>query len=552
MKSRINKISALIIGLLLCNLNFAYCYENVRVVSSVADLKNIAGLSDGLYVYLPGYRQRDDGGGGMFRWDSTSVLADNGGTVLASNESSTGRWLRVKTGQRDINVKWFGAYGDAVHDDAEAIQAAAEQAKAESASLYLPKGIYQCNTSLNFTNWDGFFIKGEGTGGWPQSNISVCKLRFDPGVDVGVDFSGSSFGTVESLAFENASKTQVLLAKTYKSECKDNKFNDCGFSKSGVGGVFLYRADNTTFTSCRMHTGNAVPAIVMTGLNDYGIFSAYQNLAPEGNVSGLNYFGGVITADNTHNGLFLFDGRAGGGMDSFSLLGSYIPMAGGNSKLYCFKAKGNCSNISFIGPRSEITSYEGSDVAFGYIDTEAVVDGLFLISHVTNSESKAVTGGGTLLNSYIQNFNGSIDLAGDVINSQIISDYVGDMTVAVGGDAKGCRFVSRDTVTASVDGELLSSIAVPTKGEITNIVHYETVNGFNTTSSFTLTPNGSYFAEYAGDVYWVYTYDVGGGSTATTVIQQSEHPNGGNLSLTDNTVTATYTGVDDVFIIRKL
>lgn len=53
------------------------------------------------------------GGGGLFRWDPSSVLADNDGTIIEPNGigSNPGRWSRViENGNYDF--RWFGAKGD--------------------------------------------------------------------------------------------------------------------------------------------------------------------------------------------------------------------------------------------------------------------------------------------------------------------------------------------------------------------------------------------------------------------------------------------------------
>jgi hypothetical protein len=55
------------------------------------------------------------GGGGIFRWDPSSILADNDGTIIkptgVGSGSGPGRWSRIiETGSYDF--RWFGAKGD--------------------------------------------------------------------------------------------------------------------------------------------------------------------------------------------------------------------------------------------------------------------------------------------------------------------------------------------------------------------------------------------------------------------------------------------------------
>ncbi len=119
---------------------------------TIADLRTIIG-SDTSSTSQPvavvgGYRAVGDGGGGIFYWDSSSSSGDNGGTIFVPTGSSSGRWVRLYSG--DINVKWFGAYGDGTHEDSSFINAAIAFVEAQPAAssksgntVYLPPGNYK-------------------------------------------------------------------------------------------------------------------------------------------------------------------------------------------------------------------------------------------------------------------------------------------------------------------------------------------------------------------------------------------------------------------------
>lgn len=91
---------------------------------------------DGDVVYLRGRTSVGDGGEGHFRWDSsnlsTEVASDeltggegDGGVYVAPDSDKTGAsgaWVRQFSGIR--NIKWYGAKGDGVTDDTDAIQTA--------------------------------------------------------------------------------------------------------------------------------------------------------------------------------------------------------------------------------------------------------------------------------------------------------------------------------------------------------------------------------------------------------------------------------------------
>ena len=70
-------------------------------------------------VYVSGYYNPGDLGGGEFYYDSGSSATSNNGTIFTS--SYGGRWFRVLNGTR-VNVRWFGAYGNGSNNDTSALQ----------------------------------------------------------------------------------------------------------------------------------------------------------------------------------------------------------------------------------------------------------------------------------------------------------------------------------------------------------------------------------------------------------------------------------------------
>lgn len=60
-------------------------------------------------LYVSGYFQPGDGGGGYYIWDSACAREDNGGTVIASNVIAGGRWLLQHGGRADFStlVLWM-------------------------------------------------------------------------------------------------------------------------------------------------------------------------------------------------------------------------------------------------------------------------------------------------------------------------------------------------------------------------------------------------------------------------------------------------------------
>ena len=91
---------------------------SMAALSSPTDAANIKaqGVSafGDLIVFLRGYHAPLDGGEGFFSWDPAATDGDNGGTVIAPNPASPGRWKRATNGG-PTNVKWFDTIANAIN-----------------------------------------------------------------------------------------------------------------------------------------------------------------------------------------------------------------------------------------------------------------------------------------------------------------------------------------------------------------------------------------------------------------------------------------------------
>ena len=109
---------------------------NVATVASMAALKALVGIN-GQVVLMEGYNTANDGGGGMFLYNISSSTAADDGMVIAPN-SAIGRWFRLAYGY--VDVKWYGAVGNGVIDDYNAIASANTYAAAKSWPLLVGAG----------------------------------------------------------------------------------------------------------------------------------------------------------------------------------------------------------------------------------------------------------------------------------------------------------------------------------------------------------------------------------------------------------------------------
>ena len=93
-------------------------------LESIADLLSIKKPRDKQRNYVKSYHANLKKGGGWFYFDSASTLAVNGGTVLAANDGTAGRWLRQLDDIAYVTPEMFGAKSDGVTDDYNAIVSA--------------------------------------------------------------------------------------------------------------------------------------------------------------------------------------------------------------------------------------------------------------------------------------------------------------------------------------------------------------------------------------------------------------------------------------------
>lgn len=188
-----------------------------QTVSNLAALKAISSVGAALaggYVFVRGFYSAGDGGGGMFRWDSTDTSsANNNGTIVTPTDSglaATGRWKRVHEGE--VNARWFGV-NPSQTDNTAALQAAVTYVSSGSGMLYIPAGEYRFKFSagtsglstISVTAWN-VTIRGDG----PSTVLKVTDNATPSQVSAFFTFSYNSGefafgGGVHDLAFNGNS-----------------------------------------------------------------------------------------------------------------------------------------------------------------------------------------------------------------------------------------------------------------------------------------------------------------------------------------------------------
>lgn len=116
--------------------------NDVVVLDNVAIMK-ATDLADGMYASTAGYHEVNDGGNGFYAIRAAQVGdVDDGGSVIILDNGNVAELITDGT----VNVKQFGAKGDGVTDDTDAIVAAANYCSANNKILYSDNATYKTTT----------------------------------------------------------------------------------------------------------------------------------------------------------------------------------------------------------------------------------------------------------------------------------------------------------------------------------------------------------------------------------------------------------------------
>jgi len=199
------------------------------------------------------------------------------------------------------NVKYYGAVGDGVADDAPAIQLAIDALLAGwetgtvFSTLYFPPGVYNLESTIVFSATVGSpaFIKFQIKGAGRDSTIIrgvPSTLDLFQFLNIGVLYIAGL--TVTDMTFKDCQRAFTITSPTY------SQFINCGFSNNDVnqdvygieltGNVAFIRFENCYWYD----TGN-----IITGV---GIMSIENSVFE--NTGGMNFQGGLTFVDNSFSG----------------------------------------------------------------------------------------------------------------------------------------------------------------------------------------------------------------------------------------------------------
>lgn len=248
-----------------------------------------------------GYRTPGDGGGGYFRAQLDDGSVTNLGTIFRFPGTTNYLAKRIYSGQ--VNVRWFGAYADNVHDDSGAIQSAINLASKDLSystengiNVYIPKGTYLIQNTVNLTN--GIWFHGDSsyatvlTTTLTNADVLACvHPTVTPGIDNLVHISDLA---IVNLVNSNGFRPNIVAgAGIHIGE-------DTQQTESVIENVMIYGTfDGIHLKACE--GGTIRNTYLMSHFNRYGIY--VESAATYGNH--CLHFASIVLGDARVAGMYV-------------------------------------------------------------------------------------------------------------------------------------------------------------------------------------------------------------------------------------------------------
>ncbi|AZC49760.1 glycosyl hydrolase family 28-related protein [Pseudomonas chlororaphis] len=238
----------------------AYKNDNLKdanFAKNIEALKTLAPTST-QSIFVINHTLSGDGGGGHFFWDEKSTDNADGALVIKSSLSPNGRWHRQLQTKNLINVRWFGAVGNGVTDDIEAIDQALNAIDKKGGTLYFPDGNYLISKTIHL-NKDNLSLLGNG------SSRTILTLDKNSTAEYAIYSDRPSSYKISELTVDVNQKNRAnILGDSRRScgivlcNCNDSSINNCivkntiGDTKnySGVAFAIAGRSSRSTISGC--------------------------------------------------------------------------------------------------------------------------------------------------------------------------------------------------------------------------------------------------------------------------------------------------------------
>ena len=236
---------------------------HVIYVDTIADLQALDtnALADGQQVQVKEYHAGTGVGGGVFYWDISSTVADDGGTIFQVSGVATGRWIRKLNGKVSPDM-WGGV-------DTVAFQKCADYAANNPVSIFLPSPLYTLTDTVyigvdSANNVIKTFMQMEGVG---KGSTTISVEVFDK---PGIVCSNLSWGrlTIKGRG-KNTGNLDKGVSYYTSGTVRDVRIYDAGVADFDSQGIRLSSAYNGIFENLRVE--RCYEGIVFDGTGPWGL-----------------------------------------------------------------------------------------------------------------------------------------------------------------------------------------------------------------------------------------------------------------------------------------
>ena len=489
----------------------------VQSVNNIAALRLKTGTTNANSAVTLGYYSPADGGGNAFYWDSTSVLTENGGTIIKpTSVSGAGRWIAINTAT--VNVDQFGAYGDGLHDDTEAINNAIASLSALGGVLNFD-GIYRLTENATGSTQTRFTIS--------SNNVTLCfssrtkfLVKSDSAITIIFALAGVSyFKTIGTLHVESDASTPYTTNGAYGAKAlviynangavSEHIAIDKVLIKRGSGGVFIQNA---------YATSNRVTNV---SINEIRTYDATYGFNAQNNGDGVDI--GLVYTYNAYRSYFVY------GCESH-------------------RSKVLARNPHTGGTPVNITTYSVAEGGSGVNTDDMTIE--LIVSNGGNEVGIAT----------IRNIGDGGDLQKvSNVRLRISTDYKPNVVLSLynfavsGGSTTGTPFAAKiENIFIECDTPLATTPLAHTPCvwvTLPNIVWLgaagattEQIKTYESIVDFRITKTGSNY--FADEVTLANNVSLSGLSSANVAIQLAKIDSSNNLRYGDSNTSATYTVVN--------
>lgn len=349
----------------------AYIQSNVTwTFDTVADMKQATNLVDGSFAQTLGFHSVNDGGGALYKITNT-------GTADEKSIITIGDLKAHLCPQTEITPEMLGAYGDGVHDDANAIQAAINFALTNGCAVKLKAVRYIVSETINVPN--GTKLLGSTVNESFQSDYKFSEIKADfantdstnttPVINISNDnlynYSNLPSGTVNVTAVQikdiNINGNGAfcgIKCRGYDIDIRNVTIMSCRL------GMFLYKSFTSYFTKVNIF------------FCEIGIYCAVQTPNTIIRDCYISYGSNILT-NNTINSIVT--DKFGTALKTNKICGIY----GNNSKI---TIEDTCIECEYYG----IFTYFNSIVKASNLFIESIVTGGAAISDESNDGANYV------------------------------------------------------------------------------------------------------------------------------------------------------------------